>query len=121
LRKVERRYDGRLYYTFNPPATIVQNASLKAETYREDEIWHLRGNPLREDGLLGEPIFESAQKVFGRAIAVHDYGDLWFANYGGTGGIIKHPGTFKDKEDKQEFLDTWRSPGPAATGTAIGC
>jgi HK97 family phage portal protein len=111
LALVERRYDGRLYYTFNPPATVVQNASLKAETYREDEIWHLRGNPLREDGLLGEPIFETAKNVFGRAIAVHDYGDLWFANYGGTGGIIKHPGTFKDKEDKQEFLNTWRSAG----------
>jgi HK97 family phage portal protein len=108
LAQVERRYDGRLYYTFNPPATIVQGASLKTDTYREDELWHLRGNPLREDGLLGEPIFESAQKVFGRAIAVHDYGDIWFANSGQTGGVIKHPGTFKDKEAERDFLDTWR-------------
>ena len=80
----------------------------RTETYREDEIWHLRGNPLREDGLLGEPIFESSRKVFGRAIAVHDYGDLWFANSGQTGGIIEHPGTFKDKEAQRDFLDTWR-------------
>jgi HK97 family phage portal protein len=68
----------------------------------------LRGNPLSEDGLLGEPIFESAQKVFGRAIAVHDYGDIWFANSGQTGGIIKHPGTFKDKDAERDFLETWR-------------
>lgn len=111
LTNIERRYDGRLYYTFNPPATIVQNASLAPETYRDDEIWHLRGNPLREDGLLGEPIFESAKNVFARAIAVHEYGDIWFSNFGATGGIIKHPGTFKDKEDKREFLETWRSSG----------
>jgi len=109
LAQVERRYDGRLYYTFNPPATLVQGASLQAETYRDDEIWHLRANPLREDGLLGEPIFESSRKVFGRAIAVHDYGDLWFANSGQTGGIIEHPGTFKDKEAQRDFLDTWRA------------
>ncbi|BCA04189.1 phage portal protein [Bradyrhizobium diazoefficiens] len=111
LAQIERRYDGRLYYTFNPPATIVQNASLAPETYREDELWHLRGNPLREDGLLGEPVWETARNVFARAIAVHDYGDIWFANYGGTGGIIEHPGTFKDKDAERDFLDTWRRNG----------
>ncbi|MFK4622557.1 phage portal protein [Bradyrhizobium diazoefficiens] len=111
LANVERRYDGRLYYTFNPPATIVQNASLKPETYREDELWHLRGNPLREDGLLGEPIFESAKNVFARAIAVHEYGDIWFSNFGATGGVLEHPGMFKDKEDKRAFLDAWRDGG----------
>jgi HK97 family phage portal protein len=111
LALVERRYDGHLYYTFNPPATIVQNASLQPEIIRDDELWHLRGNPLREDGLLGEPIFESARKVFGRAIAAQEYGDNWFANFGGTGGIIEHPGNFKDKEAERDFLDTWRSSG----------
>jgi HK97 family phage portal protein len=108
LALVERRADGHVYYTFNPPATIVQGAQLQAQTYRDDQIWHLRGLPLREDGLLGEPIWESAREVFGRAIAVHDYGNIWFANSGQTGGIIEHPGNFKDKEDKREFLDTWR-------------
>jgi hypothetical protein len=108
-----RGADGHYYYTFNPPASIVQGASLSAETYRDDEIWHLRGNPLTEDGLLGEPIWKSAREVFGRAVAVHEYGDIWFANSGQTGGIIKHPGNFKDKADKRTFLDNWRD---AATG-----
>ncbi|TIN82638.1 phage portal protein [Mesorhizobium sp.] len=111
LAKVERGYDGRLYYTFNPPATIVQGEQLKAETYREDEIWHIRGNPLREDGLLGEPIWDSARNVFARAIAVHEYGDIWFANNGQSGGTLEHPGTFKDKADRDEFLDNWRKAG----------
>lgn len=111
LAKIERRYDGRLYYTFNPPATIVQNASLQPETYRDDEIWHLRSNPLREDGLLGEPIFESAKNVFARAIAVHEYGDIWFANNGQSGGTLEHPGNFKDKDERDKFLENWRSSG----------
>lgn len=111
LSLVQRGFDGRIYYTFNPPATIVQGAQLKAETYRDDEIWHLRGNPLREDGLLGEPIFHTAKNVFGRAIAVHEYGDIWFANSGQSGGTLEHPGTFKDKEDRKAFLEAWREAG----------
>lgn len=111
LAKVERGYDGHLYYTFNPPSTIVQGQQLKAQTYRDDEIWHIRGNPLREDGLLGEPIWDSARNVFARAIAVHEYGDIWFANNGQSGGTLEHPGNFKDKSDRNEFLDNWRSAG----------
>jgi HK97 family phage portal protein len=111
LTRVERRADGYIYYTFNSPQTIVQGQALQPTTYREDEVWHLSGNPLTEDGLLGQPIWESAREVFGRAIAVHEYGDIWFFNSGQTGGIIKHPGNFKDKEDKAQFLETWRSSG----------
>lgn len=109
LASIQRGFDGHLYYTFNPPATLVQNSKLKAETFRDDEIWHLRSNPLQEDGLLGEPIFVSARDVFARAIAVHEYGDIWFANSGNTGGVLNHPGNFKDKDAERDFLDTWRS------------
>lgn len=108
LAQIERRVDGHIYYTFNPPATIVQGAQLTPKVYRDDELWHLRGNPLSEDGLLGLPIYQTARNVFARAIAVHEYGDLWFANSGQTGGIIEHPGNFKDKEAERDFLDTWR-------------
>ncbi|UGA46717.1 phage portal protein [Bradyrhizobium quebecense] len=111
LAMVERGIDGRLYYTFNPPPTIVQGAQLKQTTYRDDELWHIRSNPLREDGLLGEPIFHSARHVFARAIAVHDYGDLWFKNNGQSGGTLEHPGVFKDKEDRNQFLENWRAAG----------
>jgi HK97 family phage portal protein len=109
LANLERGIDGHLYYTFNPPSTLVQNAKLKPEVYRDDEIWHIRSNPLQEDGLLGEPIFVSARDVFARAVAVHEYGDIWFANSGQTGGVIKHPGNFRNKDDERDFLDTWRS------------
>jgi HK97 family phage portal protein len=46
--------------------------------------------------------------VFGRAIAVKDYGDIWFRNSGQTGGTIEHPGQFKDNEERDAFLEAWR-------------
>lgn len=104
---VERRSDGRIYYTFN---RVAANGDLVGgtDTYRDDQVWHLRGNPLEENGLCGEGIWESAREVFGRAIAVHKYGNLWFKNSGQTGGFYEHPGTFKDKSDEQEFLEAAR-------------
>lgn len=108
VSKIEQRGDGRLYYTINPitSANIEPGAP---EILRDDAIWHLRGNPLTEDGLRGEGIWESAREVFGRAIAVHQYGDIWFRNSGQSGGVLEHPGAFKDKEEQQKFLDAWRA------------
>lgn len=111
LAKIERRLDGHIWYTFNPPATTVQGATLPSVDYRDDTIWHLRGNPLTEDGMLGEPIWRTAREVFARALAVHDYGDIWFANNGQSGGTLEHPGQFKDKEDRNTFLENWREAG----------
>ena len=112
LAKIEQRQDGHFYYTFNPPSTVVEGQqTIGQQTLRDDEIWHLRGNPLTEDGLAGEPIWESAREVFGRAVAVHEYGDIWFANNGQSGGVLKHPGTFKDKADRDQFLENWREAG----------
>jgi HK97 family phage portal protein len=111
LARIEKRADGHRYYLFNPPATIVEGELRQPEWFRDDEVWHIRGNPLTEDGLKGEGIWESAREVFGRAIAVHEYGDIWFANSGQAGGVLKHPGNFKDKDDRDSFLDNWRVAG----------
>lgn len=111
LARCERRADGRVYYLFNPPATTNADGTRMPEWFRDDEIWHLRGNPLTEDGLLGQPVWETAREVFGRAIAVHEYGDIWFQNSGQSGGTLEHPGNFKDKADRDSFLENWRLGG----------
>jgi HK97 family phage portal protein len=105
LVKIEARDDGRVYYVFRKLGAVGN------ETFRDDEIWHLRGNPLTDDGLRGEGIWESAREVFGRAIAVHEYGDIWFLNSGQSGGTLEHPGDFKDKADRNSFLENWREAG----------
>lgn len=105
LIKIEKQSDA-IYYEFRNLVPGAGNIRL-----RDDEVWHIRGNPLCEDGLKGEGIWESAREVFGRAIAVHEYGDIWFKNSGQTGGTLEHPGSFKDKDEQKKFLDAWRAGG----------
>ncbi len=106
LVKIERRADGRRYYTFNRLAPSIGN-----DTYRDDEIWHIRLPRLTKDGLRGLTMVEAARDTFGRAIAVEQFGALYFKNGGSGGGHYEHPGKFSSKEDKQDFLDTMRSQG----------
>ncbi|MHB8285269.1 MAG: phage portal protein, partial [Caulobacteraceae bacterium] len=94
---------GRRFYTFNRLNGGGQ------DTYRDDQIWHIRMGPLTKDGLRGQYVFETAKETFGRAIAVENFGAQYFANGGSGGGTIVHPGTFKTKEEKDLFLEAWRS------------
>jgi HK97 family phage portal protein len=102
LQKIERR-GGRRYYSFSrlPPETGI-------EVLRDDEVWHVRIPPLTRDGLRGRAMFETAREVFGRALAVKQYGDIWFKNFGATGGYFEHPGNFKTKDDREEWLANMR-------------
>lgn len=103
LVKIERAPDGAIYYTFSGLGTGAQ------ERYRSDEVLHIRRAPLTEDGLRGEPVYETSPEVFGRAIAVRDFGGDYFRNGGSGGGILEHPGSFKTKEDREAFIEAWRA------------
>ncbi len=82
-----------------------------SKTLSEDQIFHVRLAPLRQDGLAGIPVFQSNPETFGRAIAVEQFGALYFANGGSGGGVLEHPGNFKTAEDRDRFLETWRMGG----------
>ncbi len=107
--RVERGSDGWVYYWINrlPPAVGF-------DVYREDMIHHVRKAPLTPDGLRGKPMWETGRETIGRAQAVEAFGALFFANGSHGGGIIKHPGNFKSKEDERDFLETWRAGGSGA-------
>jgi HK97 family phage portal protein len=77
----------------------------------EDEVWHIRMAPLTPDGLKGIPVYETARETLGRALAVEQFGSRFFANSSHAGGVIKHPGRFKDKDEESNFLSAWRSSG----------
>lgn len=108
LQKIVRQ-GNRLYYHFSylPPQSGI-------EVLRDDEVWHVRGAPLTKDGMRGQAVYETAREVFGRALAVRQYGDIWFKNSGQTGGTITHPGNFKDKDARDDFLDFWRRQSTGA-------
>ncbi|HEV7458224.1 MAG TPA: phage portal protein [Roseococcus sp.] len=102
VTKIERGPDGRVYYTINPLSTGT------VETLRDDEIWHVRKAPLTADGLRGIPVWQTGREEIGRALAVEHYGARYFRNSGKGGGTIKHPGNFRSREDREEFLENWR-------------
>lgn len=82
-----------------------------ASRHTATDIWHVRRAPLDVDGLRGEPVYRSAPEAFGRALAVENYGARFFRNSGKSGGILKHPGTFKSAQDRQDFIEAWRGAG----------
>lgn len=79
-----------------------------------DEVFIVRALQLHSNGLTGiDPIMAQAQSV-GNALAATDYAGRFFANDARPAGIIKHPGHFKDKEARRNFLSAWRE---ALTGS----
>ena len=106
LLKIERSADGWVYYTFK---RLGNDAG--QDTYREDEIFHVRKAPLTADGLMGRPVWETSRETLGRAQAVEQFGALYFANGGSGGGVLKHPGNFRSPGERDEFLAGWREGG----------
>lgn len=105
LRRIQS-INGRLFYTFSRVAPAIGS-----DTWSADDIWHIKRAPLTNDGLMGQPVWETSRKVFAYAQAVDEFGALYFKNGGSGGGIIKHPGSFKTTADRDAFLAGWRSGG----------
>lgn len=106
LEDLWRGPDGWTYYRFTELAPRTGSFVI-----RQDELWHIRMAPLTEDGLRGQYMWESSRETFGRAIAVENFGSLFFANGGSGGGVLEHPGVFTNKDEQTRFLETWREGG----------
>jgi hypothetical protein len=111
-----KRINGRRIYwiTDLPPSTEVR-------TYSEDEVWHIRKAPLTKDGLRGVPVWETARETLGRALGVDQFGARFFANSSHAGGVIEHPGRFKDKEEQATSCPPGARAAPAPTSTVTAC
>ena len=73
--------------------------------YSRGEIWHLRG--LSSDGIIGLSPIALARNAIGGAMAAQDYGARFFANDARpTGGWIEYPGSFKDKQARDQFRES---------------
>lgn len=109
LVDIFRGAGGTRHYKIRQPAP-----SSVVETFSEDEIWHICKAPLTDDGLRGRPVYETSREALGRALAVEQFGARFFANSSHAGGVIKHPGRFKDKDEEGNFLSAWRAAGIGA-------
>lgn len=95
---VERRRDGRRWYTYPHPWT--GNATVK----RDDEVWAPHTVPLRSDKLAGWSRIVQHRETFGTAIALEVYGARYFRN-AGVGGIVE--ATFVSDDDRDNFWRFW--------------
>jgi HK97 family phage portal protein len=104
VSKVEKSTTtGKIEYTVN------RLGEVGSDVLTQDIVWHVRMAPLTINGLQGRPVYETQREVFGRALAVKEYGSDWFRNSGQSGGVLEHPGSFKSIEDRDKFMEGWRS------------
>lgn len=75
--------------------------------YARGEIWHLR--QLSTDGIFGLNPIEIEREVIGLGLAAQEYGARFFANDATPPGWIEHPATFKDKNAKDTFRESWQA------------
>lgn len=106
VMRVHRSSDGRVYYDVRRLGGLAG-----WDTYRDDEVVHIRKAPLSDDGLVGLPVYQTARDLLGSAQAVAQFGALYFGNGGSGGGVLKHPGNFRSTDDRDAFLEGWRSGG----------
>ncbi len=67
-----------------------------------------------------DPIAAEALSI-GAALAATDYAARFFENDARPAGVLKHPGTFKDAESRNNFVAAWRRAfgGSGRHGTAV--
>ncbi len=75
--------------------------------YARTEIWQLRG--LSFDGILGLNPIELARDAVGMGLSAQEYGARFFQNDAKPGGVIEFKGSFKDKEARRVFQESWQS------------
>lgn len=75
------------------------------QMFARGEIWHIRG--LSSDGFVGLSVIALARNSVGGALAAQDYGSRFFANDAKpTGGWIEYPGSFKDKQAREQVRES---------------
>jgi HK97 family phage portal protein len=87
---------------------LIKNRDGTQEVLSRGEVWHVKG--LAPDIYQGYSPIAIARDSIGVALSSQAYGAKFFANDAKpNGGWIEHQGTFKDREARQIFRDTWQA------------
>ena len=78
------------------------------------ELFIYRALVLGADGITGiDPIMAEANAI-GARLASQEYGARFFQNDAQAGLILKHPQKFKDKADRDRFIEGWQRQSTGA-------
>lgn len=100
----------------DPVYTVTDRQTGRQRTLYADQVFHLKGMPLAEDGLSGMPMTENGagRDVIGAALALQLFASAFFKNDTRAGGVIKFPGSFKSEPEREAFKKAWREANTGA-------
>lgn len=98
LTEIRKLSDRFVYFT-----VLEDGTSVKIEI---SDMVHVPG--LSSDGLTGLSVIGHAKNAIGLGLATEKFGSKFFKNGANLGGVIEHPGTFKDKQTKKDFAKSWK-------------
>ena len=114
---VDRDEHGELVYTYTPMSDSNPNLkSGQSIKLRREDVLHIPGFGF--NGLVGYSPIAMARNAVGMTLACEEYGSSFFANGARPGGVLKHPGVFKDPSKLRE---SWQAVygGTANTGKVV--
>ena len=97
------------------PAYELANGTAKPEKIKAKNIWHIPG--LGDDGYTGYSVIGLARESIGLSLAADQYGGKFFAAGGRVPYILKHPKTFQNEQQFEEFRDKWNKAYNTVDGT----
>jgi HK97 family phage portal protein len=99
IRPLPERVRGRLAYEYWPRLG-------GREVLMQEEVLHLRGLSVAEDGLLGLSPIDCMREAVGLALAAESYGARFYRNDARPGVVLKHPGKLS-AEAATRLKESW--------------
>lgn len=72
-----------------------------------EEVFHIAAPPYSEDGVFGLSTLALARRTIGKAVALQDYAERFFANDATPPLVLKMAQSFKTDEDRKGFMASW--------------
>lgn len=99
--QVEELLDGSRRYRYSSP-------SGRERRFLEGEIWHIAMPPFCDNLRGRSPILEDGREAVAVAIALQRYANILFTNDATPLTVLSMEGTFRDRDQKKNFLAAWR-------------
>jgi HK97 family phage portal protein len=101
VRPLPERVSGRLAYEYFPRRGA-------REVLLQEEVLHLRGLSLAEDGVIGLSPLDCMREAVGLTLAAEAYGARFYRNNARPGIVLKHPGRLSPDAGKR-LKESWNS------------
>lgn len=89
---------GELYYEYT-------NYDGTKRTINQGEMLHIKG--LSSDGIIGSSVITHIAETIGLSLTMEEHAARFFSNSARPGGVLTHPGRFKDEDTSKRVRNSW--------------